>query len=72
MVLDFPDATFAKSGAIPGLVVIDDFITDAEQDDIVKNLDSHKWIKMLNRRVQHYGFEFKYGTNNVDKDESLG
>ena len=27
---------------------------------------------MLNRRVQHYGFEFKYGTNNVNVDEQAG
>jgi len=22
--------------------------------------------------VQHFGFEFKYGTNNVDPDKSMG
>ena len=39
---------------------------------MVAALDAKKWSKMLNRRVQHYGYEFKYGTNNVDADEEMG
>ncbi len=42
----------------------------------MKGLDEgegeHKWQKLLNRRVQHYGYEFKYGTNNVDLEKSIG
>jgi len=29
-------------------------------------------VKLLNRRVQHYGYEFKYGTNNVDTNTQIG
>ena len=71
-VVDFPDATVAKTGSLPGLYVFDDFVSEEESAEIVKALDSGKWEKLLNRRVQHFGYEFKYGTNNVNKEESLG
>ena len=35
-------------------------------------LDSRQWIKMLQRRVQHFGYEFVYGANNVDTTRKLG
>ena len=39
---------------------------------MVADIDCNKWIKLLNRRVQHYGYEFKYGTNNVDTNSKIG
>ena len=71
-IVDFPDAQIAKTGAIPGLYIFDDFVTEEESQELVQSLDANKWSKLLNRRVQHYGFEFKYGTNNVNADENLG
>jgi alkylated DNA repair protein alkB family protein 8 len=43
-----------------------------EEKELIKNLDERKWIKMLNRRVQHYGYEFVYGANNVDRTKHIG
>jgi len=43
-----------------------------EEDLLVKGLDEKQWIKLLNRRVQHYGYEFVYGANNVDSTKHLG
>lgn len=71
-IIDFADASVARTGAIPGLYIFDDFVTEAESQELVAALDAKKWSKMLNRRVQHYGYEFKYGTNNVDADEEMG
>ena len=65
-VVDFPDASVAKTGSLPGLYVFDDFVSEAESAQIIKTLDSGKWEKLLNRRVQHFGYEFKYGTNDVN------
>ena len=65
-IVDFPDASIAKTGSLPGLYVFDDFISEAESAEIIKTLDSGKWEKLLNRRVQHFGYEFKYGTNDVN------
>ena len=43
-----------------------------EEHDLIKALDENKWIKLLNRRVQHYGYEFVYGSNNVDVTRKIG
>ena len=64
--IEIADAEIAKTGSIPGLYVIDNFISEQEEKDMLTSIDSNKWVKLLNRRVQHYGYEFKYGTNNVD------
>ena len=73
---NFPNAVHASSGAIPGLFIFPDLISVEEEQSIVSALDKaegeFKWQKLLNRRVQHYGFEFKYGTNDVNPDKSLG
>ena len=31
-------------------------------------IDSQPWLKLANRRVQHYGYEFLYGINTVNKE----
>ena len=67
--MEFPDAT--NSVTIPGLHVIDDFITPQQEKQLIKFFDSQKWIKLMNRRVQHYGYEFVYGANNVNKSKKI-
>mmetsp|Transcript_17078 Transcript_17078/g.20219 ORF Transcript_17078/g.20219 Transcript_17078/m.20219 type:complete len:131 (+) Transcript_17078:66-458(+) len=71
-IVDFPDARPAFTGAIPGLYILDDFVNEEESSELIRTLDTRKWSKLLNRRVQHYGFEFKYGANNVNADEQMG
>lgn len=68
-IVDFPDAKVAYTGAIPGLYIFDDLVSEQESQELIAALDSNKWSKLLNRRVQHYGFEFKYGANNVNTEE---
>lgn len=43
-----------------------------EEQLLLEKIDSHGWTKLLNRRVQHYGYEFVYGANNVDKHKKIG
>jgi hypothetical protein len=43
-----------------------------EENALINGFDERQWIKLLNRRVQHYGFEFVYGANNVDRTRKLG
>lgn len=64
-----PVADVAVSGIIPGLFVYEEFVTREEEKAMIKKIDSGKWIKLLKRRVQHFGFEFKYGANNVDTED---
>lgn len=71
-IVDFPDAKVAYTGAIPGLYIFNNIVTEEESQQLIRDLDSQKWSKLLNRRVQHYGFEFKYSSNNVNVDENMG
>jgi alkylated DNA repair protein alkB family protein 8 len=57
---------------IPGLYVIDDFITEEEQKKLIEDIDSNDWNKMSHRRVQHYGYEFLYGANSINKNNKIG
>ena len=63
--VDFPNAS--RSLTISGLTLLEDFIDEEYETAIVKFLDKVKWNPMNNRRVVHYGYEFLYGTNNIDK-----
>lgn len=62
----------AKTGSIPGLYVYDEVITPEEEKEMLTKIDEGKWTKLLNRRVQHFGYDFKYGTNNVDTSDKMG
>lgn len=55
-------------GSIPGLFVIDNFISKEEEMQLILTIDNQQWSKLNNRRVQHYGYEFKYGRNQIDKE----
>jgi hypothetical protein len=49
--VDFPDSKVAATGAMPGLYVIPNFISEQEETDLMTSLDAGKWVKMLKRRV---------------------
>ena len=49
--LEINPAEIAKTGSIPGLVVIDEFISPEEEQAMVAQIDAEKWTKLLNRRV---------------------
>ena len=67
----------ATTDSIPGLIVMKDFFTVEEEKELVDGLDSTEqsegksWEKLLNRRVKHFGYTFKYGSNDVDQQEEL-
>lgn len=41
---------------IPGLYLFDDIVTREEENELLQMIDSGKWEKLNNRRVQHHGF----------------
>lgn len=43
-----------------GLIIIPDFITPTDEASVVSLIDSLPWDTTIKRRVQHYGFQFKY------------
>jgi alkylated DNA repair protein alkB family protein 8 len=57
---------------IPGLFLLPDFVTVAEEQQLLAAVDARHWIGLAKRRVQHYGYEFCYGTRNVDTKKRLG
>ena len=50
-IVDFPDAQIARTGAIPGLYIFDNFVSEEESSQLISSLDAKKWSKLLNRRV---------------------
>ncbi|CAH0560688.1 unnamed protein product [Brassicogethes aeneus] len=55
-----------------GLVVLEDFISEKDEETLLElcNFDE-SCGSMKNRQVKHYGYEFRYDINNVDKDKPL-
>lgn len=55
-----------------GLVLIEDCISPETETELLSNLewddeaDDNSEGKLKNRKVQHFGYEFIYGSNNVD------
>jgi len=45
---------------IPGLVLQENFVSAAEEADILAQLDTLPWEAQMSRRVQHFGFTFDY------------
>ena len=56
----------ALSTVIPGLKLVENFITIEEEDAILHKLDENAWIKEMSRRVQHFGFRFNYRNLMID------
>lgn len=61
----------------PGLTVIKDIITEQEENILLnlidwdKNCDNTAQSSMKHRKVKHFGYEFYYDTNNVDRNKPL-
>ncbi|CAG9860944.1 unnamed protein product [Phyllotreta striolata] len=59
---------------VPGLVIFEDFITLEEEQKLLDlcDFESNSDVShMKNRQVKHFGYEFNYNTNNVDKNQPL-
>jgi len=51
---------------------VEEVISGKEEIELLEWIDGKEWSKLNNRRVQHYGFDFKYGRNQIDKEEQKG
>ncbi|KAG8229792.1 hypothetical protein J437_LFUL005873 [Ladona fulva] len=70
------DHDFKSSSWPNGLILLKDFITEVEEDLLIRcvNWDTgagNSGRALKHRRVRHYGYEFRYDNNNVDKDDPL-
>jgi len=57
---------------VPGLSLLPEFLTEAEEQQLLLRLEEHPWVTLTNRRVQHYGFDFLYGPNTVNPEAQKG
>jgi hypothetical protein len=51
------------------LQLVEKVVSREEEAAVLKWLDGGEWEKLNNRRVQHFGYRFKYGRNQIDKNE---
>ena len=60
------------SGNIPnGLQIIEKFISEDEERLFLKLFNIIQESNLKNRQVKHYGYEFRYGSNDVDLSSPL-
>lgn len=74
--LDMPKESSLTSKSIipPGLIILKDFITESEEELILQSIktdESEENQTLKHRSVKHFGYEFLYGTNNVDPENPL-
>ena len=58
--------------AINGLKYIPNFITRAEEKNLINSINSATWLKDLKRRVQHYGYKYDYRARALNYSMYLG
>lgn len=55
---------------VPGVTLIEDFVTEEEEREMLACVDSdERWQRLAKRRVLHYGYAFDYGTRDA-RDET--
>jgi alkylated DNA repair dioxygenase AlkB len=55
-----------------GLSYLSDYVSPAEENELLVRVESHDWSKELARRVQHYGWRYDYRARRVTPDAYLG
>jgi alkylated DNA repair dioxygenase AlkB len=70
--LDKSRTTETACSAVSGLSLLADFITEAEERELLSVIDQHPWLADLQRRVQHYGYRYDYTARQVTANLYLG
>jgi alkylated DNA repair dioxygenase AlkB len=52
--------------AIPGLILIPDFISEQEEQELIEKVDASNWTRLKERSVCHYGHIFSYQTRRAE------
>lgn len=47
--------------AVPGLTLLENFLTEEDEKNLISLIDSKPWITILRRRTQQYGRNYDYG-----------
>lgn len=62
----------ASTTEVPGLVYVRDFLSVAEESELVMIIDRAEWRDDLQRRVQHYGWRYDYTARKIDPSMWIG
>ncbi len=57
---------------IEGLVLIENFVSETEENYLIEEVNKMPWLKELQRRVQHYGFKYDYKSKSIKKEDFIG
>ncbi len=60
------------SNCVVGLSYIRDYISQQDEDLLIRTIDAQPWMHDLKRRVQHYGWRYDYKARNVTSDLRIG
>ena len=60
-----PNASSTQRPEVKGLVVLEDFVSEAEEEALLGYLQGQPWLEHRFRSVQHYGYAFDYERNDV-------
>lgn len=68
-----PPPVLQRAGDLPeDFVIVPDFLTKSEEDELIQAIDAAPWNQDLKRRVQHYGFRYDYKARAVSLRDRLG
>lgn len=56
----------------PAALYLPNFIDEAEERLLLREIDSQPWLGDLKRRVQHYGYRYDYKARRVTQDSYIG
>eukprot|EP01053_Blabericola_migrator_P007698 Blabericola_migrator_1__7697@NODE_392_length_9038_cov_131_832349_g80_i1_p5_GENE_NODE_392_length_9038_cov_131_832349_g80_i1NODE_392_length_9038_cov_131_832349_g80_i1_p5_ORF_typecomplete_len203_score32_642OGFeII_Oxy_2/PF13532_6/7e053HBOH/PF10605_9/0_18_NODE_392_length_9038_cov_131_832349_g80_i164007008 len=67
---EVPLCSPVKAQSLQGVSLREEFVTAAEEEALMRFVDSKPWQTSLRRRVQHYGYRFDYKSLNVINEAS--
>jgi len=67
----FFDESHVIAAPIPGLIYIPEYISQQQENDLIRIIDAQPWITELKRRVQHYGYRYDYKARNITPESKL-
>lgn len=53
-----------------GMYLLPDFICEQTEKKLLQEFDKHEFDTLKNRKVQHFGYNFNYSENSVDKGQT--
>lgn len=66
------EVTRSNAASINGLKIYYDFISQAEEVQLLQYIDSSEWLIDLKRRVQHYGYKYNYRARKIEDSAYVG